>query len=303
MKILAEKVIGMMLLVTLTACNGAKKGTEAELTPCTEVTVTHITLGGIKDKITLLGTTAYLKKTIVTSPIAAFISGTEVQRGSRVHPGQLLYRLESTEHKALIKSAESSDIGLVAVKAYASGIVTDVLQQTGSFVPQGTELCKIADPGSMVFVLSVPYEQMKYVYRGKRCTIVLPDDSRLSATIQTPLATMTVESQVQQVTTFAKVPFLPEGLTVNVLVDKGGDTRRSSGQLIEKKAVQSNETLTRYWLLKFINDTTVVHVPVKVGNDNQEQIEILSPVFSHHERFVLSGGYALEDSARVKITK
>ena len=64
----------------------------------------------------------------------------------------------------------------------------------------------------------------------------------------------------------------------------------------------SNETLDEYWVMKLINDTTAIKVPVKIGTVNKEIIEIISPKFSAEDKIVTSGNYGLPDTAFVNIT-
>lgn len=296
------KCIVLLLAICLTACGRSSGDAETSYEkPRTSVTLTHVTPGRIRNEIVLSGTTVYQNKMIVTAPIPSFISEVNVQPGMKVEAGQLLYKLESKEHRALSGEPEENRLGMVVVRAAASGIVTSVMQQTGSFVAEGTALCTLADLNSLVFELNVPYEQSRYIIPGKTCTIVLPDATVLKAVIRTPLATMNTVSQVQQVVAHARSSFLPEGLTVKVLVDTGhaGNEIR----LLPKAAVQSDEKLTGYWVMKLADDSTAVRIPVIIGNSSADSIEIVSPLFSASDRIVLSGSYALEDSARVVILK
>ena len=71
--------------------------------------------------------------------------------------------------------------------------------------------------------------------------------------------------------------------------------------LLPKAAVQSNETLTSYWVMKLIDDSTAVRVPVKIGNSTVDSMEVrgsLTPA----DRIVLTGGYALPDSSKIIIS-
>lgn len=296
------KCIVLLLAICLTACGRSSGDAETSYEkPRTSVTLTHVTPGRIRSEIVLSGTTVYQNKTIVTAPIPSFISEVNVQPGMKVEAGQLLYKLESKEHRALSGELQENRLGMVAVRAAASGIVTSVMQQTGSFVAEGTALCTLADLNSLVFELNVPYEQSRYIIPGKTCTIVLPDATVLKAVIRTPLATMNTASQVQQVVAHARSSFLPEGLTVKVLVDTGHTGNEI--RLLPKAAVQSDEKLTGYWVMKLADDSTAVRIPVIIGNSSADSIEIVSPLFSASDRIVLSGSYALEDSARVVILK
>ena len=73
--------------------------------------------------------------------------------------------------------------------------------------------------------------------------------------------------------------------------------------MLPKSAVQSDETLTEHWVMKLADDNTAVRVPVEVGNSNASEIEIKSDALSPQDRIILTGGYGLEDGAKVVVTK
>lgn len=73
--------------------------------------------------------------------------------------------------------------------------------------------------------------------------------------------------------------------------------------VLPKSAVQSDEMLTEFWIMKLSVDSTVVRIPVEIGNSNASAIEITSTILSPQDRIVLTGGYGLEDGAKITITK
>ena len=145
------------------------------------------------------------------------------------------------------------------------------------------------------------YDFIKYVPVGKRCQIILPDNSRHAVTITTPLTAMNMTAQTQSV--LAKLSesiFLPENLIVRVLISKGMD---NSKQILPKSCIQSDEMMKNFWVMKLINDSTAVRLPVTVGNKNESEAEILNPKILPSDRIILSGSYGLGDTALVKIKK
>ena len=73
--------------------------------------------------------------------------------------------------------------------------------------------------------------------------------------------------------------------------------------ILPKSAVQSDETLTEHWVMKLVDDSTAVRVPIEVGNSNASEIEIKSTALSPQDRIIPTGGYGLEDGAKVVVTK
>ena len=294
------QVVLLSLIVSLSGCGqrDTSNGNIQEEKPGTTVSLTHATFGKIEKKIILSATTAYQNKSVVSAPIPAFITEVLVQPGSRVKAGDILYRVESKEQHAL----GNSNHAVIPIKAERDGIVLDVQQQSGSYVTEGTVLCSVAESGSLVFEINVPYEQQRYAHGGSKCMLELPDGTRLTATVHTPLATMNTISQSERVIARAKVPFLPEGMNVKAVFTEN-DPSSDKGMILPKSAVQSDETLTEHWVMKLTNDSTAVKVPVEIGNSNTSEIEIKSDALSPQDRIILTGGYGLEDGAKVVVAK
>lgn len=293
------QILLLSLILNLSGCGQRNESNESiqEEKPGTAVTLTHAAFGKIEKEIILSATTVYQNKSVVSTPIPAFITEILVQPGSRVKAGQILYRIESKEQRALGNGSHT----VIPIKAERDGIVLDVQQQAGSYVTEGSVLCSVAEAQSLVFEINVPYEQQQYANSGRKCMLELPDGSRLAATVHTPLATMNTASQSERVIARAKVPFLPEGMNVKAIFT---ECRASSKSMVlPKSAVQSNETLTEHWVMKLADDSTAVRVSVKTGNSNVSEIEIESAALSPQDRIILTGGYGLEDGAKVVIAK
>jgi multidrug efflux pump subunit AcrA (membrane-fusion protein) len=297
-----KSMILCVTALTVMSCGWkSQKNDDTEQTPVTDVSVTVVYYGHIDKKINLTATTAFLKKNIVTAPNASFVTACYVQPGTRVRRGQALYRLESKERAALGSTMMGKTMGVVLVKAEAAGVVTEVQQQAGGYVTEGTSLCTIADTGSMVFEVDVPTEDMRYARPGASCTIELPDGRTATAVLQSPLATMDVNAQVQQVPARARMPFLPEGLRAKAVLTTGH--ARAEAQILPKAAIQSDDNMTTFWIMKVSEQGRAVKVPVTIGNSNSREVEITSPQLSLTDRIITAGSYQLQDGDRVKIAK
>jgi hypothetical protein len=55
--------------------------------------------------------------------------------------------------------------------------------------------------------------------------------------------------------------------------------------------------------MKLLNDSTAIKIIVSKGFENNEEVEIINPVFLPSDRIVLTGNYGLPDTARVTIIK
>lgn len=306
-----------LFFMVLTGCGNGGGQTEnaSEESPRTAVTLTSPVLGKIDCETVLPAVTAYQSKASVSSPVPAFITETLCVPGSRVTAGQDIFVMQSKESRAL------GDEARIPVKAAMDGIVLEVRQQIGDYVAEGVVLCTIAESSSLVFEINVPAEKMSEIGRQTRCFIELPDDTRLRAKILSSLVQMNVESQSVKLVAKAMallqpkgtaiddgaqishrcVPFLPEGLNVKAIFT---DNRKENvAMILSRAAVQSDEALTEHWVMKLSSDSTVVKVPVKVGNSSASEIEVVSEELSVNDRIVQTGGYGLADGALVEIVE
>lgn len=300
----------ILLILGLTACQNqtnASADEEGKLSSKTPVQVVSIVQGAIKDSLTLLGRTAYLKRNIVSAPIPAFIKKVNVNLGDKVHKGDILYVLQSKESVALGDDISKIDtslthFGIIEVAASATGAIFSLdKQQSGDYVLEGTQLCAIAESSDLIFQIEFPIEYVDYAKIGSKCTIVLPDKSTYSTTFIKALEVMNITSQTQTFLTQANTQIiLPENMIVKAIVHKKGFTH---AQLLPKSCVLSDEMMRSFWVMKVINDSTAVKIPVTIGNKDDKNIEIQSPRFQISDQLILTGNYGLTDTAAIEIIK
>lgn len=300
--------IVLLISVYLISC-GAKPETQTEETAAskTPVEVVPVNFGSIHDELTLFGTTIFLNKNLVNAPIASFISKVHIRLGDKVHKGDLLFVLESKESRALgndISKMDStiSNFGIVKINASATGIISTLdKQQAGDYVLEGTQLCTIAESNDLVFQINVPYEYTIYTKTGNACSILLPDDNKLTATFFKALPTMNAGAQTQTILARSnKNILLPENMVVKALIQKDAQDSR---QVLPKSCVLSDEMMHEFWVMTLINDSTAIKTPVSIGNKNAALIEIVAPTFKSTDRIISVGNYGLPDTALVSISK
>lgn len=297
----------LLLSAAFAACKNTQPVEEKLVVPKSPVQIASIRVGSIDDNLTLSATTIYLKRNVITSEIPAFITKVNIHLGDKVTKGQVLYELQTKESKALGKQIINADTSLAhfgTIKIYspASGIISTFdKQQTGDYVLEGTQLCTIAESNDLAFQINVPYEFRQFTNVGSKCIITLPDNTTHQAIITTPLTAMNALAQTQTILAKSnEILFLPENLIVKVQVSKSD---KGDKQIVSKPCVLSDEMMQEFWVMKLINDTTAIKVPIVIGNKTETEVEINSPQFEKNDRIIISGNYGLADTAYVKITK
>jgi hypothetical protein len=267
--------------------------------------VTRIARGSMETVQTVAATTVYLQKNQVISPISGYIMQVSAKPGDPVKKGQVLYSIESKERRAMgawpgEKDSVASEYGIFKIAAPSDGFITSMeKQQAGDFVTEGLSLCSIADINTVYFQLNIPYEDLKFIRNNPFCSIILPDQSVVTARITHPLTQVNSGSQT---TPYLAKPllqkFFPEGL---VATAKLISYKKGNAQLLPKQSILSDELMREFWVMKLLNDSTAVKVPVRLGGKTEKSVEIIEPIFSETDRILTSGNYGLSDTVLVKL--
>lgn len=270
----------------------------------TPVTVTSIIYDPLEESIVLNATSTFLQKSYAKSNLTGYIKSVAIKYGNAVNPGQTLFTLKTKESDAIGNTINNLDpkfrfSGVNYVKASASGYITELNHQAGDYVQDGEQLAVISNMNSFVFVMNVPFEDKQYLAGNKQLELTLPDGERILGTIQTSMPFMDSASQTQAVA--IKVNALkpiPQNLVAKVKIIKSSKAAASS---LPKAAVLTDDAQSAFWVMKMIDDSTAVKVPVKKGIETTDKIEIVSPNFTAKDKFLLTGNYGLPDTAKVSI--
>ncbi len=215
-----------VLILCVSGCKNSGESADAKDPEVkTPVTVTGIERSSISESIRLPATSAYLKKNQVKANVTGYIEKCLVHIGDYVQAGRPLFYIRTKEAEALSKYRPADTSfhirGLVEIKAPESGMVTEVNKFINDYTTDGDPLATIAQQGSFVFLLNVPFELKKFAAAGTACTVVLPDSSRLNGTIQAPLSAMDPVSQTQVCEVIVSLKQnLPEYLVASVYLVK-----------------------------------------------------------------------------------
>jgi len=270
----------------------------------TPVTVTSVSDSALVDYIDLNAMSTTLQKNYVKSNANGYVEKANVQPGQNVSKGELLFIIKTKEAQTLGNTINVLDTsfkfsGVNKIKASATGYISVINHQTGDYVQDGEALAAISDRSSFVFLLQLPYELKQYVKMGQEVELTLPGGSKILSTVKTFLPSVDTVSQTQSVELSVNTSQeIPENLIAKARIIKSAKTNTIS---LPKSAILANETQTNFWVMKLINPTTAVKVPVKEGITSGDRVEILSPLFSPTDKIVVTGNYGLPDTAKVKI--
>lgn len=300
-------LLSAFLLVRCGGSTATDSGPAADAPrPKTPVEVTTVRADTFALERTFRGRTFYLTNGDIRSPIAGYITKVYVKIGDQVRKGAPLFGLETKEAFALkgknyLNDPTLKNIGQLTIHAPDSGLMTLVRAEEMEYVQDGALLATFSAPDMFVFLIEVPAEQDSAVDIGSPCVIQLPGGKSIDGKITRTLAIADSLSQTVRYVIKPRRPMvLPAGLQLNISFT---ERRHEQAQSLPGEAVLANELQTEFWVMKLVDDTTAVRVPVTTGMLRDNRVEILSPRFAPGDRIVTKGGYGLADTASVTINR
>ncbi|MEZ4776535.1 MAG: biotin/lipoyl-binding protein [Bacteroidia bacterium] len=298
----------LMICLWAVACGqGENKADEAQTSiPVSKVRVTRISRADLHPSRSIPATVTYLDKSNIAAPSAGFLTEVLVQTGSFVKKGQPMFTIETKEHRSLendttFQKTEIAAFGLITVAASANGYIAGLLQQQGEYVQEGTPLCTFTRSDKALVTGYMPFHLRKEAGLGTRCMLLLPDGTRAPGRIANILQVLDAASQSIQILIRPDVMQIwPEGLNLEV---KFESSVVKMAQLLPETAILSNEQLDEFWVMKLADDTTGVKIPVEIGMQIHDSVQILAPEFDPLDRFITEGAYGLADTAKITVAK
>ena len=296
----------LLLLWILASCKSKtieETTVEEEQETTTPVTVTTLSTDPMVEYIELNATSTFLQSAFIKATSNGYITSVNAQVGKIVSAGQNVFVLKTKEAQSIGNAINVLDSsfkfsGIIRIRSGITGYVSEINHQLGDYVQEGEQLASVNDLKSFVFILNLPYELRPYVLNKGSAELLLPDGKKLIGRIASAMPVVDSASQTQNIILRVHERNLPANLIAKVNVVK---TARSNTVSLPKQSVLSDETQTSFWVMKLMDDSTAVKVPVTKGLEMNDKIEIISPKFSLTDKFLLTGNYGLADTARVKI--
>jgi multidrug efflux pump subunit AcrA (membrane-fusion protein) len=305
-KIILYNILLLLILSLIVSCNSKSNEKEAETAVKIDVTVTHPQFGDFANYLELNANSQYQVKGIIRANVSGYVTSLPWNTGDRINAGSIFAEIKTKEQSAL-NNIDIKDKSLqqfqtaIKINVGVSGIVNTVNYSQGDFVNEGDILGEVVQPTSLVLMINVPYEYHEFAGVGKSCTVILPDGKLIPSIISEAMPTVDANSQTQ--------PFLihpssgvqlPDGMNLIVHIPLKEVKNVLS---VPRGAVQSDETQENFWVMKVINNSMAVKVPVVIGLQNDSIIEIKSGNITQHDMIVVNGSYGMPDSSSIVISK
>ena len=272
--------------------------------PVVKVELSNITDGHIPDYLQFSAKTIYLNKSNLIAPISGYVTKVNTQLGDIVKKGQVLFEMKTSEAYLMQVNDNKAVTNYGSIKVYAavSGRVMNLsIMNNNVFIDKGSVLCTLMSSNDLKLQVNIPVEYMKWGKIGNKCKVILPDSTELAGQFLKYLPQVNNASQTLKIITNINTnKFLPENMIVNILLDK---STKKQKQILPISCLQTDALMTKFWVMKVINDSTAVQTEVNVGNQNNDKFELLSPLFNKNDMFISKGAYGLEDTVLISVVK
>ena len=293
-----------LFAMVITACTSANSEQEAETEIKSDVKVTQPVIATIEQTSAFKGTTRYLQTNTFRAQVSGIVKSVGCQVAGTVSDGQPLFIVQPMEAAALQKSGfNDEDFNAFQDTTFSNlaGTVSSLNVQVGDFVQAGDVLATCIRTNSMRIIIDVPAEQLGTIRPGMSCTILLPDGEKSAGKVMGQWPSANIQNQAQP---FIIKPTNDFNLAENISLSVQFKTGELPDALwIPKSALQGNELQTAFWVMKLVNDTTCVKIPVTKGQETDSLVQLLNSPISNNDRLVSEGGYGLPDTAIVRIIK
>ncbi len=300
MKRVSVLFITICMLQMFSSCRNKSASGEEQL-PLASVKATPLIQGDIENEISFNGSTVYLKKNLVVSPISGYIVRANAKFGQEVQKDEVLFEIQTRESKALESDKTASgDLGLVKVPATSGGFINELyINDPGVFTAEGSSLCSIVDTKDLIVKVNVPFEYNSLLSRERRCKILLTDNTRIAGSVIRILPVVDEANQTQTVLIKpATARQLPENLNLSI---KFTNEKHLNSFLVTKSSLMTNETQSEFWIMKVDTGNMAVKIPVRKGIENDSIAEIISPDLKLNDLIISEGAYGLPDSTLIRI--
>lgn len=302
MKRLLIKLFVFSIIYTLSSCRPGSTSAEEQM-PVVSVKAEPIVSGTIENEISFNGSTVYLKKNQVLSPIPGYVVGTNIRFGQEVQKGMVLFELKTRESKALESANDTSGMsGIIKIRAGSDGFISELnINESGVYVAEGSILCNVVNNRDLMVRLNVPYEYVSILSREKKCKIRLADNTVISGSVFRILPSVDESNQTQTVLIKPETArLIPENLNLLIFFIK---EKHDKAMLVSKSSLMTNETQSEFWVMKINAGDTAVKIPVTKGIENDSIAEIISSDLKVNDLIISEGAYGLPDSTIVSIAK
>jgi len=294
----------LFIVAGFLACKNDTQINSAQPVPI-NVRAAYVGQNDIREYLTLNGVTQYAKKENIRANVTGYISWLPFERGSKIRPGQTFATLWTKEQDALseaikIDSTLAKFTNPLRIASNATGVITILNVVKNDYVAEGEILATVAQPRTLVVQVNVPNEYEDNIDIGTICEIILQNEKTITTKITGILPIIDPIAQSQNFLIALPDEDLPENLNLQVRTIY---KEKKNALSIPHEALQTNELLTNFWVMKVLHDTLAVKQKVIPLLHNDSLVQIQSENIKLNDKVITEGSYQMQDSTLVSIQK
>jgi multidrug efflux pump subunit AcrA (membrane-fusion protein) len=284
------------------------------------VSAAKVTVAQIRHELRLLGTTVASHHLQLRAPAAGRVLGFNLQNGDRVRRGEIIAhvlnreveaatnglavaeRLDPAEAPALAQSVKRySHGGGVAVVAPEDGIVSQPLVSAGQMVNDMDPLAELIDPRSIYVEAAVPIDSLASIRPGMQATVTSPMIPGVAIPAQ--VAALSPSLSPNGATSPVRIEFTtgPRISEVGAPVEVSVSIASVPDAIVIPVAALFADVNGRYHVFVAGADGRAHRTAITTGIRVGSIMQITSGVRAG-DLVITSGGYALADGLKVKVT-
>lgn len=298
----------LLLLIAITAwgCSTKKQsdnnGSDEPVTVA-QVQVTRVSYRTLADTLNVNGQVVEGQQFTVRAPVTGYVTKLYVRPGEQVQAGRPLFSIRTREQAALAQDSAGNSLpkpSAVIVRAPVDGQIATVTTGDGIYVAEGSNMATLNSKNNLYLEAYIPAQWSNKIQPGDSALVEWADGRKRWSKVGSRLAQADSQSQsvLFMINDIPSNRLLPgERLTVQIPVNKVVNE-----QVLPKDAVLTDESMSSWWVMKMINDSVAVRIPITPGISAGNWMAVLKPTFQKNDRILVQGNYGLADTARVKVT-
>ncbi len=294
----------LIMLLIFSACSSRQPVQDEEVSAKSDVKVSSPVMKQADRLVKYMAVTRYMQGNDIRTQMAGIVRQINCAVAGNIVTNQPVFVIQPQEAAALQKSKFNSQIlkGLSdTVFAHLSGQIKTLNVQVGDFVQAGDVLATCIRANSMRVIVYVPVEKSALVEKVKNCILLLPDGSTVGGRISGKLPAAESQDQTQA---YIIEPVKPVSLAENInLTVQFTAEKLQDALFVPESAVLGNEEQTNFWVMKLMNDSTCIKVPVEKGLEQDSLVQVIGASLSPSDRVISEGAYGLADSAKIQVIK
>ncbi|HEY2104186.1 MAG TPA: efflux RND transporter periplasmic adaptor subunit [Candidatus Binataceae bacterium] len=318
-------IAAALFALALAGCKAGSSGAESqeEQPPVVmAVTAAKVRIAPMREEFRLLGTTAAMRHLTLRAPAAGRVTGLNLQNGDRVRAGQVVAYVLNREVEAAeqglavarqIDPAEAASMARsvsryahdpgIPVRAPENALVAQRIVSSGQMVNDLDPLVDLIDPNSMNVEAAVPVDDVSLIRPGMSAAVTSPMEPGIEFPARVA-ALSPIFTQGAAATATARLAFAGAGkireagapVEIQVTIKSVPDAI-----VIPAAALFQDAANDTFYVFVAGPDGKAHRTKVTVGIRNPAEVQITSGL-TPGQLVITSGGYALSDGLKVKVT-